>query len=203
MGLLARHRPLVQLQRGLLFQYGWLKSWWRRRPVDTAGKPLPWLTYPAIDFISQFDFSDASVFEWGSGYSTLWWAERCRRIVTVESNVKWVAYIKPLLPTAVEFIVSSFDVEAEVAALTGLTERHFDVFVIDNHGPFRWRCAEVAASSRFHRLCTRQRLRPHDQHFLSRGLSLQGARDATASKPRAAKSSMAWLLITPPNSSRL
>lgn len=147
MGLLARHRPLVQLQRGLLFQYGWLKSWWRRRPVDTAGKPLPWLTYPAIDFISQFDFSDASVFEWGSGYSTLWWAERCRRIVTVESNVKWVAYIKPLLPTAVEFIVSSFDVEAEVAALTGLTERHFDVFVIDNHGPFRWRCAEVAASN--------------------------------------------------------
>ena len=63
-----RYRPLLQLQHGFLFQYGWLKSWWRGRPVDAAGKPLPWLTYPAIDFISQFDFSDAIVFEWGSGF---------------------------------------------------------------------------------------------------------------------------------------
>ena len=113
-----RLRVLLQLQRGFLFQYGWLKSWWRGRPVDTAGKPLPWLTYPAIDFLSQFDFSDATVFEWGSGFSTLWWAERCKQIVTVESSAKWIAYIQPMLPASVELIETPFDVEAEVAALT-------------------------------------------------------------------------------------
>jgi hypothetical protein len=140
-----RYRPLLQLQRGLLLQYGWLKSWWRHRPVDAAGNPLPWLTYPAIDFISQFDFSDAAVFEWGSGFSTLWWADRCKQIVTVESNVEWISYIKPLLPAAVELIETAFDAEAEVAALARRQNRQFDVFVIDNNGRFRWRCAEAAA----------------------------------------------------------
>jgi hypothetical protein len=139
---MSRYRPLVQLQHGLLFQYGWLKSWWRGRPVDAAGKPLPWLTYPAIDFISQFDFSDAIVFEWGSGFSTLWWAERCKRIVSVESNAEWVSYIERLVPPTVELVKTKRDVEAEVAVLDG----QFDVIVIDNHGPFRWRCAEAATA---------------------------------------------------------
>jgi hypothetical protein len=141
--LMSRFRPLLQLQRGLLFQYGWLKSWWRGRPVDAAGKPLPWLTYPAIDFISQFDFADASVFEWGSGFSTLWWAGRCKHIVSVESNARWISYIKPRLPASVELIETARDVEAEVAAL----KHPFDVVVIDNHGPFRWRCAQAAVSN--------------------------------------------------------
>lgn len=138
-----RYRPLLQLQRGLLFQYGWLKSWWQHRPIDAAGNPLPWLTYPAIDFISQFDFSDATVFEWGSGFSTLWWTSRCKQIVTVESNAEWISYIRPLLPPSVELIETTFDAEAEVQALNG----RFDVFVIDNHGPFRWRCAQAAAAN--------------------------------------------------------
>jgi hypothetical protein len=138
-----RYRPLLQLQHGLLFQYGWLRSWWRQRPVDGDGNPLPWLTYPAIDFLAQFDFTDAAVFEWGSGFSTLWWAGRCKRIVTVESNAKWIAYIRPLLPASVELVETKRDAAAEVAALNG----RFDVFVIDNHGPFRWRCAEAAAAN--------------------------------------------------------
>jgi len=139
-------RILFQLQRGLLFQYGWLRSWWIGRPVDAMGAPLPWITYPAIDFISQFDFSDASVFEWGSGFSTLWWSRRCRQITTVESNLPWVPYIKDLLPETVEIIVTPLDADAEIDALLNHHSVQHDVFVIDNHGPFRWRCAEAAAS---------------------------------------------------------
>lgn len=143
----SKIRTLLQLQRSLLFRYGWLRSWWVGRSVDASGEPLPWITYPAIDFISQFDFSGSSVFEWGSGFSTLWWSKRCRQIASVESNPPWVPYIKQLLPESVELIVTPLDVDAEVnALLTHHTIKH-DVFVIDNNGPFRWRCAEVAAAN--------------------------------------------------------
>ncbi len=137
---------LLLFQRGILFRYGWLRSWWCNRPVDATGQPLPWITYPAIDFLSQFDFSDASVFEWGSGYSTLWWASRCQRIASVESNAAWAPYIRKLLPETVELLVTPLDVDAEIAALTEHHTTRHDVFVIDNNGPFRHRCAEAAAT---------------------------------------------------------
>lgn len=137
-------RILLHIQRGLLFRYGWLRAWWEGRPVDASGNPLPWITYPAIDFISQFDFSNASVFEWGSGFSTLWWSKRCARIATVESNPEWIPYITTLLPKSVEFIATQLDVDLEINALLAHPMAQHDVIVIDNHGPFRWRCAEAA-----------------------------------------------------------
>lgn len=140
-------RVLFQIQRSLLFKYGWLRSWWIGRPVDASGAPLPWLSYPAIDFISQFDFSHASVFEWGSGFSRLWWAKRCKKITTVESNPNWIPYIKDLLPASVELIVKPPIADEEVNALLEHSVIQHDVFIIDNHGAFRWRCAEAAAKN--------------------------------------------------------
>jgi hypothetical protein len=140
-------RVLFQIQRSLLFKYGWLRAWWKGRSVDAAGNPLPWITYPAIDFLSQFDFADASVFEWGSGFSTLWWSKRCKQIASVESNPPWVPYIKRLLPASVELIVTPLDADAEIRALLEHHSVENDVFVIDNNGPFRWRCAEVASAN--------------------------------------------------------
>jgi hypothetical protein len=142
--LIMKARTFLQLQRGFLFRYGWLRSWWKERPIDRDGNPLPWLTYPAIDFISQFDFSQARVFEWGAGSSTLWWVKRCQKITSVESDEKWADKIQPLLLSSAEFIRTLRQVDAELAALDNHPSELFDVIVIDNHGPFRWRCAELA-----------------------------------------------------------
>src|SRR3989344_305827 len=146
LNILNKSRPFFQYLRGMLFQYGWLRSFWCGRPVDQNGKPLPWITYPAIDFLSQFDFSDCYVFEWGSGFSTLWWSERCRQITTVESNEAWIPYIQKLLPRSVQFIATPLDVYREVDAFVGSERLEYDVIFIDNNGPFRAACAEVAAT---------------------------------------------------------
>ena len=146
MKILNKIRVFFQFQRGMLFQYGWLRSWWRGRPVDQNGKPLPWITHPAIDFLSQFDFSDCYVFEWGSGFSTLWWSERCRQITSVESNESWVPYIKKLLPSSVQFIVTPLNSDREVGAFVESGRLEYDVIVIDNNGPFRAACAEAATT---------------------------------------------------------
>ena len=51
-----------------------------------------------------------------------------------------------VVPTAVEYIRTPFAIEAELAAFAHHPTKQFDVIVIDNHGPFRWRCAELAAN---------------------------------------------------------
>jgi len=143
MAVLTKLRVFLQLQRGLLFRYGWLRAWWVGKPVNRNGDPLPWITYPAIDFLSQFDFADASVFEWGSGFSTLWWAKRCKSITTVESGPNWIPYIRPMLPASVKFLTPAFTETEEVRALYD-EDRMYDVIVIDNNGPFRAACADAA-----------------------------------------------------------
>lgn len=110
--------------------------------MDADGEPVPRISYSALEFLTQFDFSNVSIFEWGSGFSTLWWAKRCGRIITVESNPNWIPYIKTLLPAKVELIETPLDEALEVAAMKNHPVQAHDVYVVDNHGTFRRACAE-------------------------------------------------------------
>lgn len=57
--------------------------------VDRDGNPIPWYTYPAIEYLSQFDYSDKKVFEFGCGYSSPFWAERAAEVISIEDNPIW------------------------------------------------------------------------------------------------------------------
>jgi hypothetical protein len=104
------------------------------------------LTYPAIDFLSQFDFSQGPTLESGSGFSTLWWAQPCQTITTVESFEKWTIGFRSLAPVSVTFLLTPHTMEFELEALLNHSWREFDVIHIDNHGPYPGRCAEIAVS---------------------------------------------------------
>jgi hypothetical protein len=69
--------------------YGQLVSMEHKISVDGNGRPIPWYTYPAIEYLSNLDFSQKRVFEWGSGNSSLWWGIRCHEIVAIESDREW------------------------------------------------------------------------------------------------------------------
>ena len=59
--------------------------------VDRDGKPIPWYTYPAIEYISQFDYSNKKVFEFGTGYSSMYWAKRALKVISIEDQPEWFA----------------------------------------------------------------------------------------------------------------
>lgn len=61
---------------------GWLRSRRDKAAVDRSGQPLPWFTYPSVQFIATRIGRGLSVFEYGSGASTLWWAARVRTVVS-------------------------------------------------------------------------------------------------------------------------
>ncbi len=56
---------------------------------DRDGNPIPWYTYPAIEYLSQFDYSDKKIFEFGCGNSSRFWAARAKKVVSIEDNLKW------------------------------------------------------------------------------------------------------------------
>src|SRR2546427_1382711 len=76
----------LRLYRILSFEYGHLKSAATLRSVDANGQPLPWITYPAIEFLKQLDLTDKTVFEYGCGGSTVYWSGVAKRVDSVEDN---------------------------------------------------------------------------------------------------------------------
>lgn len=59
---------------------------------DMIALDTPWWTYHAIDLVETHLNSlnnQASVFEYGSGASTLWLAKRCQSIISIEHDAQW------------------------------------------------------------------------------------------------------------------
>lgn len=55
----------------------------------------PWWTFHAGDQVAEFlsTTSNARVFEWGSGASTVWLSRRAREVVSIESDPAWAAQV--------------------------------------------------------------------------------------------------------------
>ena len=58
-----------------------------RQPIDIA---LPWFAYAAIDFLAHYIDPRMTVFEYGTGGSTLFFATRCKAVVSVEDDEQWL-----------------------------------------------------------------------------------------------------------------
>lgn len=110
------------------YQSGHFRSSLKSKAVDRAGKPLPWYTYPAIDFLSQKEMNGRSVLEFGSGQSTLWWATRAQTVVSFESDEEWFNYVRKQVPDNVTLILTDDDAADVPGKLEG---SGFDVIVVD------------------------------------------------------------------------
>ena len=75
--------------------HAYLRSARQKVPIDRRGRPVPWYTWPAVEYLEQLDFSGRKVFEYGSGNSTLWWAERVREVISCEHDPVWHAALLP------------------------------------------------------------------------------------------------------------
>ena len=83
---------------------GWDRSMNERRAVDAAGNPIPWLSYTAIDFLSERLQKHFVVFEYGSGGSTLWLAQRVKKLISIEHDQQWYEELREQVPGNVTYI---------------------------------------------------------------------------------------------------
>nr|WP_293839978.1 FkbM family methyltransferase [uncultured Arsenicibacter sp.] len=66
--------------------------------IDNNGNPIPWLTYPLLEFIKPRLNKSMNVYEYGSGNSTLWFSNYVGSIESIEHDKKWYELIKSKLP---------------------------------------------------------------------------------------------------------
>lgn len=119
---------------------GWFKSFRTGKSLDASGKPIPWFVYSAIEFLNERLPADATIFEYGSGHGTLWWAGCVSKIHTVEHNQKWMEKVAPDMPEHVNIIYRELG-EGYESAVAESGEK-YDVIILD--GRNRGKCYEYA-----------------------------------------------------------
>ena len=131
--------PLRFWRSGYLQKVGWLDSFRFKQAIDAEHNPLPWYTYPAIEYIKQFDFSQLEVFEYGSGNSTIFWSQLASKIVSIENNPQWYETVAEKVGQNVE-LKAIEDKDYYINELEKYDK--FDIIIID--GSYRNECAKVA-----------------------------------------------------------
>jgi hypothetical protein len=112
-------------------QDGWFRSFEEGASVDRDGQPIPWYTYPAIEFLHTRIRPEMTVFEYGCGNSTIWWAARVAGVVSVEHDSEWYRRISGRVPPNVALLHVPLDRPGEYAGTLLRASRRFDVVVID------------------------------------------------------------------------
>jgi FkbM family methyltransferase len=138
----AKPEQLLQLLNTIEDLNGHRISGQTGTPIRSDGRPLPWLTYPAIDYLEQLDLKNRRVFEYGSGYGPRYFAERCSEVVSVESDPQWYRINSALKPANLAIWLGQTEAEyVEAIKRAGGT---FDLIVVD--GLWRYHCVSVAVS---------------------------------------------------------
>jgi hypothetical protein len=122
---------------GYFLDTGWFNSFKSGESVNAKFNPIPWFTYPAIDFLHERLNKNLRVLEFGSGNSTLFLAERVKEVLSYEHNRDWLAKISLKKPDSVKLKNTSAASPDEY--LFGLSnEEKFEIIIVD--GLFRNEC---------------------------------------------------------------
>ena len=124
------------LTNKLRTEYGFLESSKKNIPVNDKNEIMPMYTYPCYEWLNSIDWNDSKVFEYGTGYSTIWWQNKNVDYHAVEDNKQWHDMIEDKTnieykPGHHKYIESIYKYDFK-----------FDVIVID--GVVRFNCIKPA-----------------------------------------------------------
>jgi len=117
---------------------GWINSVWKNEPLNKNFIPVPWYTYPAIEFIEDKLKTSFKVFEFGSGFSTFWWASRVEEIFSVEHNPDFFLKLTKSVPSNSKISLIE-NLTTYALEITKYPDSFFDCIIID--GQNRNQCA--------------------------------------------------------------
>ena len=119
-------------------EFGFLESSRSSIPVDGYGNVMPLYSYPCYEYIRSMDWKNANIFEFGCGYSSIWWDNVDANVYGVDSNDEWINKIQSSVSGHLNIELANDGEE-----YTTSIYRHnlkYDVIVID--GMYRYDCVE-------------------------------------------------------------
>ncbi len=127
-----------------LHSSGLFHSYRRGYPVDEHDQPLPWMNYNIIHLLQERLNDGLAVFEYGSGYSTMFLAGKVASVVSIEYDRAWFEQMRPRVPANVTLLHQEFEYDGPYCRSILQDDTRYDLVIVD--GRDRVRCAENAVS---------------------------------------------------------
>jgi glycosyltransferase involved in cell wall biosynthesis len=127
-------------KKSFLRASGWLSSMAITIPAY-EGEVVPWFNYAMIELLRERVKAEWRVFEFGAGFSTLWWATHVAEVHSVEHDSGWSDVVRDMIRGYNATITAQADEDAFVGQIE-TAPGPFDVIVVD--GKARPRCAVAA-----------------------------------------------------------
>ncbi len=125
-------RQLMKMkERGYLFEKGWFKAVNMNASVDADNNTIPWISYNAVQFIGSRLKKSFDIFEFGSGYSTLFYAAKVNSVTTVEHDKEWYDKISGFLPGNVTLIYKELVRGGDYCKTTLASGKKYDAIIVD------------------------------------------------------------------------
>jgi hypothetical protein len=141
-----RLRTLLSFNdKGYLDEIGWFNAFDTRTPVDQNNLAIPWVTYSFIDFIKERLKKQHTVFEFGSGNSTYFYARYAGIVVSVEHDKEWYDKLLTDKPDNAELIFCELVRDGDYCRVPQKLEETFDIIIVD--GRDRVNCCKQAVKA--------------------------------------------------------
>jgi predicted O-methyltransferase YrrM len=129
-------RNLVRHVKTLCREPGYFIARMRVMTYQLLHPGAPWLTSRSIRMLERHLQKTMVGFEWGSGQSTIWFAQRLGRLVSVEHDAAWHERISSDLKRRgidnVDYrLVRKSDEKAYVCVIAEFPDNHFDLILVD------------------------------------------------------------------------
>lgn len=111
-----------------IYKSGWMESLKRGYPSDKKGRPLPWMNFGMVHFLTERLNGKMKLFEFGCGYSTLFYAERVESVLSVEHQKEWADIVNTKLPENAKVVLSS---NGDYADYINTLDEKFDLIIVD------------------------------------------------------------------------
>ena len=88
-----------------LYKKSWINSSKNGFTVDENNLPIPWYAFEAIEFLKTNLTKNHTIFEFGCGASTLFFASKVKKVISLESNRRWFEIITSTLKNSGDFLL--------------------------------------------------------------------------------------------------
>ena len=125
---------LVVGRDSYLVKIGYIGSLLGEECTDEKGQIIPWMNYHFIDFLKERLSRHHSVFEYGSGFSTLFFAKRTEEITSVECNKEWFDKVCKMTQNEknIEVVFANDDSEYSRIIKNDNKDKKYDVVIVDD-----------------------------------------------------------------------
>jgi len=130
--LMYKALSLVYNKDSYLMKKGYSNSVRKKLPLDSEGNAIPWMNYNVVDFLKDRLNTEMDIFEYGCGYSTLFFQKHVKSVTSVESESKWHEKMSSIAQSNVKIILCPVsDENDDYAESIKGTQNSYDVILVD------------------------------------------------------------------------